>query len=448
MNALNYYLGRRRGLDPADAMDEAGDGGDSTPSAPQPPADPTPVQTSAPPPADPSQWQQPDFPSQPPVAPPPPGPPQAPQGLSAQLAAALARGQQRNPMPADIGDDALKQSMEGDEAKADDSRLTETIRAAFARQQPNYAGLKGGPSAGTQALLSRRQQFQQGEQQDRSDALKAAEVLKGEQPKPLDPSLVALHEASAAQLAGLDATRKADEERKKAADSHKLEVDTKTKADEAASLESQRKILAADPRLKRLGLTPDVVLKLDRKGLEDVARELGPRGTAGGGGPSPGHRLSAEALKELAGIDAADKQLADLEAEGAKVGLDSFKNQALGVLPDRLTANTDIGRYKDSALQAMQGVGLILEHGKLAAGDEVKYRRMLPEPGDDATTLHHKVAKLRAYLAELKGRQQQMYAGGGYKVPGAAPSGGHGKVVKETKSVRQYEDGYLEAKGG
>jgi hypothetical protein len=457
MNALAYYLRRKQGLDPAEAREEAeaDSAPDNTPpdnSTPDPTPDTSNVQTSAPD----DSWDTPDFSSLPPPrpAPEPTAPPmaQASQGISAQLSAALARARTRAPMPADINDDAMAKQLQSDEDTQHRGDLAEALRAAFARQAPRQLASK--PSAALQALMQRRSSFDKQAGQDQSDALHEAQILKGAEPKPVDPSLTALHEASAAQLRELAAQRDAREKRDSEETKRKADISASTTMAEAASLEAQKKVLAADPRLKRLGLGPADIAKLDRKGLEDVTRELAGRYGAGSSAASGGggKRLPAASLKDLGDLDAADTQLAHLEEEASRSNIGSLKNQAVSMLPERgflgiNKANTDIGRYEDSARAAMQAVGVILEHGKLAAGDETKYRRMLPEPGDDAETLHHKITELRGYLRELKAKHSDAYQQGGYSVPhGGGSSGGHGKVVKETKTVRQYEDGFLEEK--
>jgi hypothetical protein len=85
---------------------------------------------------------------------------------------------------------------------------------------------------------------------------------------------------------------------------------------------------------------------------------------------------------------------------------------------------TDAAEYKAAALRAMQAAGTILEGGKLAAGDEMKYRKMLPRPGDSAEVLKQKVDGLKSFLRDLVVRQGSAYRQAGYDVPEAlVPTG-------------------------
>lgn len=426
MNVLAYYRARQRGLEPDEAADEAGGrdplSEDPTPDPPDVPDTPDQAPAAAP------ATQAPA----PPMSLPPT--PAESHGLSSQLSAALARARQRPQMPQDIGDDALAKSMADDEQQAAKDKFTESLRAAFARQRPDFSGVSSGPSAATKALQLKRQTFQQDATGDQTAALKEAQLLKAAEPKPLDPSLALLHQASALNLQGLERQRAEEEKRRLEETKRKSDETTKTKDAESASLEGEKAALLADPRSRRLGLTPDMVAKLDRHGLDQLRAELGHKvGGAGGVGGGGGKRLPASSLKDLADLDAADAQLAHLEeqAKGANIG--SLKSSAVSMLPERLKANTDIGKYEDAARAAMQAVGVILEHGKLAAGDELKYRRMLPEAGDDVPTLSHKISELRGYLKELKGRHTESYKAGGYAVPDSAAHGGSQRTTPSGK---------------
>lgn len=464
MDALAYYLARKKGEDPDLAMESPGVQ-DSTPdTAPQ--GQPTPpLQTSAPPPQappDPSTWTMPSFPAQPPPGPPPaPQPPaqQAPGGISAQLAAALARGQQRQAMPAELGDDALTKSMESDEQDANRNKVIESLRAAFTRQQPQMA-TDSGPSAATKGLMQRRQTFQANDQQDRSDALKAAEILKGEQPKPMDPSLAALHEASATNLAGLEQSRRIEEERRRGEDTRKATVADTAKAEADASVEQQRVVLAHDPRLKKMGITPEMISKLDRKGIEDLTHELGGHGAAGAGGPKV-KALPAEQLASLGDFDTAAKNVDDLAAAHKAAGMSAAGSQAASMIPSGIANFTGIGtksaEYNDKARATAQVVGYILEGGKLSDADVPRYLKMLPGPGDSPERVDEKAANIRHLLQQKKEGRIKEFAAGGYNAPGAKPDSAGGDSVKmsngdETRMVPRKHlaaaqaDGYSEVK--
>lgn len=465
MDALAYYLARKKGEDPDLAMESPGVQDSALDQPPQ--GQPTPpLQTSAPPPQappDPSTWTMPSFPAQPPPGPPPaPQPPaqQAPGGISAQLAAALARGQQRQAMPAELGDDALTKSMESDEQDANRNKVIESLRAAFTRQPASMAGTDSGPSAATKGLMQRRQTFQANDQQDRSDALKAAEILKGEQPKPMDPSLAALHEASATNLAGLEQSRRIEEERRKGEDTRKATVADTAKHEADASVEQQRVVLAHDPRLKKMGITPEMISKLDRKGIEDLTHELGGHGAAGAGGPKV-KALPAEQLASLGDFDTAAKNVDDLAAAHKAAGMSAAGSQAASMIPSGIANFTGIGtksaEYNDKARATAQVVGYILEGGKLSDADVPRYLKMLPGPGDSPERVDEKAANIRHLLQQKKEGRIKEFAAGGYNAPGAKPDSAGGDSVKmsngdETRMVPRKHlaaaqaDGYSEVK--
>jgi hypothetical protein len=71
------------------------------------------------------------------------------------------------------------------------------------------------------------------------------------------------------------------------------------------------------------------------------------------------------------------------------------------------------------ARRTMQAVGTILEGGKLAAGDEIKYARMLPQAGDSVDIAQQKVDGLRKLLSSLKAARVEAFRGGGFEVAGA-----------------------------
>jgi hypothetical protein len=155
----------------------------------------------------------------------------------------------------------------------------------------------------------------------------------------------------------------------------------------------------------------------------------------GGGKPKDGEKtLPVSTLTELADFDTAAKELdrlggrfVELEQGGtwAKVkakGTDMFGLQG-----------TDAALYASEAKRAMQGVGKILEGGKLAAGDEHKYRSLMPEPGDSPQRLHSKIDGLKLMLSDLKAGRIGAYKNAGYKTggmsaEGAKPSPGEGYV--------------------
>lgn len=79
--------------------------------------------------------------------------------------------------------------------------------------------------------------------------------------------------------------------------------------------------------------------------------------------------------------------------------------------------DTDSAEFNAVALQAMQAAGKILEDGKLQAGDELKYKRMLPQAGDSNQVLKTKASGLKSYLRELASTKAKGFKDAGYTVP-------------------------------
>ncbi len=142
-----------------------------------------------------------------------------------------------------------------------------------------------------------------------------------------------------------------------------------------------------------------------------------------------------------------DSTAAAMEAEKT---LDSFNRLGMagavakmsGAATDALDLrSTDAAQYLAEIRPAIQAVGTILEGGKLAAGDEVKYRKMFPQAGDTPQQAAAKVEGIKRILAEKSGQRTQALGAAGYKVPKSAvpASGGDDKVVvsngKETVRI-------------
>jgi hypothetical protein len=66
----------------------------------------------------------------------------------------------------------------------------------------------------------------------------------------------------------------------------------------------------------------------------------------------------------------------------------------------------------------MQSVGKVLEGGKLAAGDEKKYERMLPQPGDSEEIAAQKIAGMKKMLTETTAARVETFGKTGYDVGG------------------------------
>lgn len=157
------------------------------------------------------------------------------------------------------------------------------------------------------------------------------------------------------------------------------------------------------------------------------AREAG-RGK--GKGEPKDKTLPVSTLTELADFETAAKELDRLEARFVELDQGGYwakvkakGSEALGM------QGTDAALYASEAKRAMQGVGKILEGGKLAAGDELKYRALMPEPGDSPERLRSKVRGLKTMLSDLKAGRIGAYKAAGYK------TGDMGESKPETKTI-------------
>lgn len=160
--------------------------------------------------------------------------------------------------------------------------------------------------------------------------------------------------------------------------------------------------------------------ELARKKAEDEAKAR--RGGGGGGGS----KLPVTQVAELADFATATKGLDELLGLHERSGMDG-SDSMLGATGRRLESavtpeglNTATNEFKDKARATAQAVGTILEGGKLAAGDELKYARMMPQPGDSKERAAAKVANVKALLTETRNNRAKAFAETGYKVPASA----------------------------
>lgn len=137
----------------------------------------------------------------------------------------------------------------------------------------------------------------------------------------------------------------------------------------------------------------------------------------------PARPLPATETRELADFAVAEGELDSLLASfekrnmaGALSGMAAKGGEMLGM------KGTESAAYMADARRAMQAVGTILEGGKLAAGDELKYRRMLPEAGDSLEIARGKVSGLKKYLSDLKAKRTEAFRAGGFQVGEQAPA--------------------------
>lgn len=136
-------------------------------------------------------------------------------------------------------------------------------------------------------------------------------------------------------------------------------------------------------------------------------------------------RLPVSQVVEQADFEVADKGLQDLFDHFKKLQMSGIGARLSGAGAD-LGFNTEAALYKDKGRAVGQVVGKILEGGKLAAGDELKYARMLPQPGDTLERAQQKITNVQNLLRESLKTRRAALAAQGYKgqtdSPGAQPS--------------------------
>lgn len=145
-------------------------------------------------------------------------------------------------------------------------------------------------------------------------------------------------------------------------------------------------------------------------------------------GEGGGKTLSPTALGELADYDTALKQVDELFGRAERENISGLGAKANKAITDALDLqDTKAAQFEGASAPVRQGVGTILEGGKLAAGDEVKYKNMLPRYGDSKAVLAEKKKALRDYLQTRRAEKVGALKSGGYSVPEKAPAPGGAK---------------------
>lgn len=297
-------------------------------------------------------------------------------------------------LPADMNDAALRNAQRNDRANYWFARAADAA-PSIATGAPIQYGRA--PPSEAAALLERRKSAQGRDDKSRELRLRLAQLMRP--PKPEDPSLVQRRKdlASEAQDRAALAREQLDErrlERAQRGEFGRSEGSRKAEADKATQ-EYRRQL------------------------LEIRRREAAAKAARGAGrGPGAGKELPTGSLSELADYEVAEKAIDDLAGAfnalkmgGAEGKLGSAATKGLGL------QGTDSAQYNADAKQAMQFVGKILEGGKLAAGDEVKYEAMLPKAGDSDAVVAAKVNGLKAKLRQQRAAKLKAYGSGGYKTP-------------------------------
>lgn len=142
-----------------------------------------------------------------------------------------------------------------------------------------------------------------------------------------------------------------------------------------------------------------------------AARPKAPKGDGG-------KLLPATTVEGLAELPVAQKAVDDLVGTFHRLNMGGMSGRAGNAVTGLLgLQGTDSAEYNAAAKLAMQAAGKILEGGKLAAGDEVKYAAMLPRAGDAPDVVAQKAEGMKAFLGELASRRGKGLKAAGYNVP-------------------------------
>ena len=124
--------------------------------------------------------------------------------------------------------------------------------------------------------------------------------------------------------------------------------------------------------------------------------------------------IPAGEASSIGQMDAAMSALNDLGAAFKASGAEGIGGRIEAAMP----WDSKSTQFEDQVLAAAQAVGTILEGGKLAAGDEVKYRKMLPAAGDSRERAAAKISNVLRLLEQAKSTKIQGLGAAGYNVQG------------------------------
>jgi hypothetical protein len=189
-------------------------------------------------------------------------------------------------------------------------------------------------------------------------------------------------------------------------------LDIQAQAEQRKAGAEQRALdLRAEELAARMGLEYSK-LSLDRQRLfQEVASEQAKAERAankddkGQTIPAGEAAIIGQSSTAIRALDTLGKQF-DEKAGG-------LYGQVTGMLP-----GTDATQYDDDVLATAQAVGTILEGGKLAAGDEVKYRKMLPARGDSPERAKNKLANVKRLVEDATREKVRALGAAGYNTKG------------------------------
>lgn len=333
----------------------------------------------------------------------------------------------RNPAPGP--DPRVAKAMALDRKRQNEAEVREYLLAAGQRRAPNIRNL-GSPE--TQLALSQKPQDPMSRELMAMKLLEARRGLEDPYTKRLRELTLALKEKELAK------------EPKDSA------PDFLTPA-EQASLEEQLSMAAGMPiKLPRdeqgrtrkdfVGPLNSSANMMGMMGSKEEIAALGRAAAAaragkrGGGKPSDGKSLGASQVLEMADFETSKDQLRKLGEDFERYDVSGPGAKVLAWGSEKLGLSNDYTEFMDRALLAMQGVGKIMEGGKLQAGDETKYRSLLPRPGDSSQRAKAKIEEAISFLETLRDNRLKALAAGGYRVGGQA-----GDRVTVSNGIEAFE---------
>lgn len=182
-------------------------------------------------------------------------------------------------------------------------------------------------------------------------------------------------------------------------------------------------------------------------------RPKAPSSRSGAPKADEGKTLPSSTVEGLADLPVAEAAVDEMVTEFNRLNMGGVAGR-VGSFVNRMGGSElapDSAQYEAVAKIGMQSIGKILEGGKLAVGDEVKYQAMLPRGGDSPQVVEAKRSHLKAFMRSLVEMRAKGLKESGYKVPAEFLGGGAPRTVVRTgtnkktgKRVVEYSDGTRE----
>lgn len=203
----------------------------------------------------------------------------------------------------------------------------------------------------------------------------------------------AMNQARLAELARKPEERARAEERQAREDAYRREHDAAVLRQQAESSAATRALAAASLAQR----------------TENTAYERAEK--------AKGQTLPATVVEGISELPVAIQQLGRLGKSFESYDMSGVSGKLGSVLTNLTGAGwTDSAKFMADAKLAMQGVGKIMEGGKLAAGDEAKYISLLPKAGDSGELAKAKISQAQGFLRSLVKSRLQSLRASGYRI--------------------------------